>query len=276
MSEFQINVDVAKTINSVKRAFPETFDAVDAALSSIIGLIGFTPNYLNEYAKYALTKTKIRLTEKLSKLPTSKIQRPPAYLAGSALQACCFSADCDELHNMFANLLATAMNIDTQHMVHPAFVELIKNLSPIEASIISSTHFQKEIFPMCSLYIEKQASDADDFFSVKELGPNFKYSTSGSAIIKNIVLYSSPLLNDLSDFKKLSSITENLNRLRIMELDSNSWHGYYKEYQRFVTLSHEFIHNAKKEIPDGFSLIFKPEKAILTSFGQDFLQACVL
>lgn len=44
--------------------------------------------------------------------------------------------DSEELRNMYANLLAKAMNVDEKDKVHPAFVELIKQMAPREALIL--------------------------------------------------------------------------------------------------------------------------------------------
>ncbi len=41
-----------------------------------------------------------------------------------------------QLREMFANLLASAMNSDVSNDVHPSFVEIIKQLSPDEAKIL--------------------------------------------------------------------------------------------------------------------------------------------
>jgi hypothetical protein len=45
---------------------------------------------------------------------------------------------CEELRNLYANLLAKSMNEDTKDKVHPAYVEIIKQLSPLDAQIIAS------------------------------------------------------------------------------------------------------------------------------------------
>lgn len=51
---------------------------------------------------------------------------PEAYVAVPALQAISYSMNSEELRNMYANLLAKAIDIDEKDKVHPAFVELIK------------------------------------------------------------------------------------------------------------------------------------------------------
>lgn len=46
--------------------------------------------------------------------------------------------DAEELRDMFANLLARSMDTATAGNVHPSFVEVIKQLTPDEARILST------------------------------------------------------------------------------------------------------------------------------------------
>ena len=81
-------------------------------------------------------KTKILISEKLENVPEEKIVSPESCVAVPAIQALSYSMDSDELRNMYANLLAKAMNKDTRDQVHPAFTEFIRQMSPIDADIL--------------------------------------------------------------------------------------------------------------------------------------------
>lgn len=89
-----------------------------------------------EEKKYKLDETKKLLEHKLQNVDPDKIVPPEHYVAIPALQAISYSMDSEELRDLYANLLANAMNIDTKNSVHPAFVELIKQLSPYDAHVL--------------------------------------------------------------------------------------------------------------------------------------------
>jgi hypothetical protein len=79
-----------------------------------------------------------RLEEKLSSVAPEKITAPPTNVAGPALEAMRFTGDTPQLREMYASLLATAMNADTAGVAHPAFVEIIKQLNQDEAKILAA------------------------------------------------------------------------------------------------------------------------------------------
>lgn len=82
----------------------------------------------------------------------------------------------DELRNLYANLLAKSMISDTKDTVHPSFVEIIKQMSPIDAhifQIIMSSQLrpiidlEKELPGGGSLLIQSHCSWISDF-SIKQ------------------------------------------------------------------------------------------------------------
>lgn len=103
--------------------------------------------------EYSLAETEKILAKKLEHVGEEKIVTPNAYVAVPAIQAISYSMDSEELRNLYANLLAKAMNIDTKECVHPAFVELIKQMSPIDAIMIKGI-YEKTVTPLIDLCIE--------------------------------------------------------------------------------------------------------------------------
>lgn len=91
-----------------------------------------------------LEKTKQLLAENLKNADPEKIVPPEPYVAVPAIQAISYSMDSDELRKMYANLLSKSIYADTKHSVHPAYTEIIKNLSPLDCrvleEIMSSQH----------------------------------------------------------------------------------------------------------------------------------------
>jgi hypothetical protein len=100
--------------------------------------------------EYNVEQTKILLARKLINVDPSKIVPPEPYVAVPAIQAISYSMDSEVLRNMYANLLARSMHTDEKINVHPAFVEIIKQMSPLDAQVLKF-HVETTIKPMISI-----------------------------------------------------------------------------------------------------------------------------
>jgi hypothetical protein len=76
------------------------------------------------------------VTERLKDVPKDKVVLPNPRIAVPALQALTYSLDDELIREMFANLLAADMNDDRKKDAHPAFVELIKEMTPTDARVL--------------------------------------------------------------------------------------------------------------------------------------------
>ncbi|QTN33465.1 DUF4393 domain-containing protein [Akkermansiaceae bacterium] len=103
--------------------------AVNAALVPIEGLV-WGIEKIREFVHS-------RVSEKLKDVPPDRIQAPDPHVAGPTLEALRYSGHHDELSEMFANLLATSMDRETAINAHPSFVDIIKELTPDEAKILT-------------------------------------------------------------------------------------------------------------------------------------------
>lgn len=88
--------------------------------------------------EYSVEETKKLLAAKLDNINPEKIVEPEPYVAVPAIQAISYAMNSDELRNLYANLLAKSMINDTKDAVHPSFVEIIKQMSPIDARVFQS------------------------------------------------------------------------------------------------------------------------------------------
>lgn len=94
--------------------------------------------------EYNFSETQKLLAKKLENIEPQKIVTPDTFVAIPALQAISYSMDSEELRNLYANLLAKSMNIDTKEFVHPSFVEIIKQMSPYDVNFFSFLAFKKD------------------------------------------------------------------------------------------------------------------------------------
>ena len=76
------------------------------------------------------------VAEKIADIPPEYLIEPKASIAGPALQGLAFSHEEDELKEMYLSLLGAAMDERIAASAHPAFVEIIKQLTAKEARLL--------------------------------------------------------------------------------------------------------------------------------------------
>ncbi len=86
---------------------------------------------INKEAK--VKEVEILTAKKLQAYEDDKIVDPDEHILIPLLQSFLYSMDCEEIKNMYANLLASEMIKDKKPGIHPAFVETIKQMSPLDA-----------------------------------------------------------------------------------------------------------------------------------------------
>lgn len=77
-----------------------------------------------------------KVAERLKNVPPENIVSPKPNIAGPALESLRYTGHEETLSDLYANLLAAAMDKATAEGAHPAFVEIINQLTPDEAKII--------------------------------------------------------------------------------------------------------------------------------------------
>lgn len=109
--------------------------SLNIVLSPLAGMVwGFErlQTFLNE-----------EVSRKLAERKTKAITTPSPSVAVPALAALTYLGGESELRDLFANLLVSATDAETATKVHPAFVEIIKQLAADEAKILASLRKQK-------------------------------------------------------------------------------------------------------------------------------------
>jgi len=98
-----------------------------------------------------------RLEYKLKDVPVENIVSPKALIIGPSIEAIKFLGEDEELREMFAQLIASSLNKDNAHCVHPGFVEILKNLSSEDAKVLDFI-YRKGYCP----FIELSAKNIND------------------------------------------------------------------------------------------------------------------
>jgi hypothetical protein len=270
----EIDSKIPETVDAVQKIIPRTLTALDKLGESLLTVGGLPLLLSKEYASHYLTETKQKLAQKLASIPENQIHPPKMYMANPLLQDMFSYMDNESLHNLFVNLLASSMDSAKDRLVHPAFVSVIKNLSPLDASALTSSTFKNTFFPVYTVMFQKKSSPHE---LAKTVGFPFKTLSVGQEILSHVANFSD--VNIRSPAQDINTILDNLIRQGLIEIDKSQFLTSESNYKKDIS----FLWGMKKEIeshipenaPKDRELAIIPALGRVTSFGRNFLQACV-
>lgn len=255
---FNANLGVADVIKEVKDT--KTVSEADATSALLVRAIHAALSPLEKWVmqkEYNIAETKKLLEAKLQNVPIDHIITPPPYVAVPALQAISYCMDDDQLREMFAELLAHAMNSETVDNVHPTYVEIIKQMSPYDALVFRELIKQLIIPCIAIKYVKKE--------------------NRASYPINDLVVF--------TDFEKYPLIPtqiclENLERLHLIEINRKSKLNTKDRYYMLEESCHEvveqFIEENKRILdPEAYEVLYDEFIIEIRGFGQFFARACL-
>lgn len=222
--------------------------AVNAALLPIKGLVWG----IEKIEEFVNTK----VSKKLEKIPVENICTPDPAVAGPALESLRYTGHKESLSELYANLLASAMDLNTAKNAHPGFVEIIRNMSSDEAKILGFI-LKNEVAPVVDI---KRVL-------LKEKGE-----------IKMHELISTIGFDAGCEHKELtSSYLINLERLGLIEIPRGSYLTSSSVYDRI--LNDPPVKEILAKLNEGgeeFKGDFNKYYVKATIFGRQFGNACVV
>ena len=241
-------------------------DALRPIVKPMGEIFGFLPRTLklalSGWEKWLINgEESLRLTsdavcEKLKGISEEKLVEPEPYVAIPAIQQLSYCQNNEDLRDLYANLLAASMNTDKKWQVHPAFVDIIKQLTPDEAKIIKSIPAFKNNF-MPAIDVKLYDKNQGDATGHQLFITNF--TNIGLEVIENKM--------------NICSYIDNLLRLNILESPPTSHLTDNKEY---LSLENHPILNAL--IPPIYKKLYRIEYnhrvLLITNFGLLFKQIC--
>jgi hypothetical protein len=195
------------------------------------------------------------LKEKISKIPEEKICEPEPYIAIPAIQQLSYCENSDVLRDLYANLLASSMNLDTKWSVHPSFVDIIKQLTPDEAKIL------KKLPP--NIMINHPLIDV-------KVVPKANTERGGHTFISNFTTVG---LDNIENKELICSYIENLERLKIIgipplkSLIDRSNYDKLKENQILKN-------NINTNLTTHYNIDYEYKIFNITNFGVSFVNTC--
>jgi len=253
-----VNLGVAEVVNEVKDT--KTFLEADNTSALLVRAIHAALSPLEKWVmqkEYNLAVTKKILELKLQGTPVDHIITPPSYVAVPALQAISYCMDDDELRDMFAELLAHAMDKETVDNVHPTYVEIIKQMSPYDA-IVFRKLVKKVIIPCISIkYVHKENHSAYPICDIVAFEDLKKYPLVPTQIC-----------------------LENLERLHLIEINRRSKLNSKGHYLVLEESTKELVSQFIKEnenvlSPQEYEPVYDEFVIEIRGFGQFFARSCL-
>lgn len=206
---------------------------------------------IKEYVTQAVAK-------RLKQVPPERIITPSPIVAGPTLEALRFTGHDPTLRELYANLLATSMDADTAAEAHPAFVEILKQLTPDEARVLKYLgSSNKRIFPVINLRANIEGE-----------------GNTGAYVIRNFSVVAEEASCVCTNLGQI--YLENLCRLQLTEIPENY---QVTDQAAYVPLeNHQDIQSWISRIdkmPDRVPHIER-KSLLMTTLGFVFYKTCIL
>lgn len=248
----------AKDSSLVNEVYQDSLQPTVKNVGQALGTLSSTLNVLLapiSWAVYGFEQidniVKEKLKDKLSNTPIEELKEPEANIVIPAYEALRYSLNKEQLKEMYINLIANSMQNNKSDKVHPAFVEVIKQLSAFDAELLEKL-FANSISSIPKLKMKLQKS---------------KFDTVGYDIF-NIIISSK--YYDVSLIDQYTLSLENLERLKIVHIDHNAMllaENIYDDL--FGLLNTDSLRNAHPE----FQYVNMIKGSIsLTNFGRAFVK----
>jgi Abortive infection alpha len=266
MSDDSTIRDTAEAIKGVVEAVPIYQDAVQPAAKEVgtaLQTVAKTLHILLAPVSglvwgYEKIKDHVstKVSKKLESVPPERLKSPEPNVAGPALEALRYTGYQESLRDLYTNLLATSIDSATAHEAHPAFVEIIKQMSPDEALIMRSLA-ASPFKPMLDVRREEKASQ------------------TGNWVLKNFSLLPKEAGVKCPDLGPSYMI--NLQRLGLVELRENYTlkRGTEDLYQPLREAPEVQVAVAEINALDGHKAAINPGAIIATDLGRQFFRACI-
>lgn len=252
-------VDIPELPESVDNALKNITDEPTQNIGHTLGDLwylvfgGITHAAEKKRLKYAkdLEIYRHELEEKIAQIPEEHYEEPSIQVTAQALENSKYCVSEDELRKMFVNLICNSMDNRTSPYVHPSFPEILKQMTPLEAILIS--RFKKNTAQPIANFVVKLSNYQTRMLESYEF-----------------------ILDDGSYSFSYKSAISSLERLGLLSvtfqtyLVDDSLYDKFRNLPYFNHLKQTYENSSKNEIVD-----IQKGMCTLTPLGQFFIKACV-
>ncbi len=200
---------------------------------------------------YSLQKFEIELKEKISKIPENKMVEPDIQIIGAVLDASKYCVEKEELRHMFAALITSSLDSDYRQFIHPSYVEIIRQMSPLDARIFKIIMSAKNK-PIISIEIQNPLEGLFPFCR------NCSWITEYTAT-------------------QCTASFDNLSRLGLISIDRdahyihNNLYNSVRQNPYFIKAQNECL----KRLKNGEKIYFREQYIATNDLTDSFYKACV-
>jgi hypothetical protein len=193
---------------------------------------------------------------------------PPLHIAGPTLESLRYTGAIPPLRQMYENLLATAMDAESVEQAHPAFVEIIRQLTPDEAGILERLATRK----------------ASQVKYITVAFRNSQEEAFGPTLTYRVIRDSLAILQPSDHFRRFTlipSYLDNLERLQLgrfvfqPDLSRQVTEDMLGEFKGWASVHSSYGSNCQIEDYKTMRGTDRMSHFELTSFGKQFCRACV-
>ena len=221
------------------------------------------PEQARIVTEYNIKKFENNLRSKLESIPEDDRQEPKLSIAGPTMEATKYYIGEECMSDMFTNLLVASANKKLNDQIRGSFVEIIKQLEPIDAEILDFIYKNGRSVPAVIYQM--------DTYNEQNHIQGFRH-LSGFVI---------ELHSDIDLVYIASAAIDNLIRLGLIESPDNhevagediyKWVTQTTAFNSFVDYSKTFSLKNEKNT----KISFEKRKLQFTSLGKDFFKVCIL
>lgn len=187
--------------------------------------------------------------QQVATIPPENIQEPPLKILGPALEASKYYIGEEELRSMFAKILASSFDDRKNSIIHPSFVEIIKQLDITDALILQ--------------FLKEQNYVTDSPIPCMKAVIN---SDNGSKTVFPIIYF----IDGSEGVNELAPSLTNLERLGLLKIKSDTYATNDSKYDFIRTNSS--IRYMLKNHPE---ISLEKMCFSITPLGKNFLEVCL-
>lgn len=196
---------------------------------------------------------KSNIENKVNSIEIENLKEPSMSIVGPAIESSKYFYEEPYYRELFSNLVAAACDKSKVNNIHPSYVEIIKQLSPIDAKLLSMYKYHNT-YPIADLYIldiHKNVTPCTHYLF------DFKDKSNEFSIEEHLLLTSS---------------LENLIRLGIVKKNQSIYELNY-DYEQFKN-HFLYLSFSKMKKNDNDKVELTKYRLELTSFGTSFVSIC--
>lgn len=214
-----------------------------------------------------------RTLNHVSKIEPENIQKPKLQILGPALEATNFYIEEESLREMFAKLMASSMDKSKTETLHPAFVDIVKQMTPLDAANLKSVFLGNQVIGRV-MQINKLGEFrlVSDFIfindEVEATASSLASSIDNLARLNLVTISFDRFLTHENAYDKIYSSNQFISYQNLLEvLENPEENASSQEEIAARRLAYQILTPDKIELDKG--------KIELTSLGNHFCQICL-